>query len=355
MVKNDRMQGGPWPRAARRGALLGVLLAMLVGSFCPAAHAGPTQAELDEMKAQYVRPKTIPYPKSNPYSPAKAQLGAQLFFDPRLSGPATVSCATCHSPDLAWGDGKPTGVGHAGNRLDRRSPTILNLAWAELLFWDGRAGTLEEQAVGPIQNPDEMNQTMPKLVSLLGSVSGYKAAFAAAFPNEPISPNTIAKAIATFERAVVSAMAPFDRWIAGDENAIDEAAKRGFVLFNTKAHCSACHSGWRLTDDSFHDIGLREGDLGRGKLIPGVEILRFAFKTPGLRNIAERGPYMHNGTIASLTDVVRHYNDGFTFRPSLSVEMHRLKLNTQEIEDIVAFLQTLSSPDPVVTAPTLPN
>jgi cytochrome c peroxidase len=307
------------------------------------------------MKAQYRRPNVIPAPKNNPVTAAKTELGQMLFFDPRLSGPSTMSCATCHNPSLSWGDGLPTGIGSAGNHLARRSPSILNLAWAEALFWDGRADSLEQQAVGPIQAPGEMNQSMPQLLGSLKSIPGYRQAFEAAFPGEAISDVTIGKAIATFERGVVSAKAPFDRWIDGDENAINESAKRGFVTFNTKAHCAACHSGWRFTDDSFHDIGLPSGDLGRGALIPGVEPLQHAFKTPGLRNIANRAPYMHDGSIPTLTAVIRHYDGGFQKRPSLSADIFKLGLTEQDVRDVVAMLKTLTSVDPVINFPVLPT
>lgn len=306
------------------------------------------------MKAQYQRPKSVPHPKSNPYTPAKVQLGHQLFFDARLSGPGNVSCATCHNPGLAWGDGQSLGTGWSGNRLGRRTPTILNLAWAEMLFWDGRAESLEEQALGPIQNPEEMAMTLPNLVTTLRDIPGYRSAFAKAFPGEPISPATIGKALATFQRTVVSATAPFDRWIAGEENAIDAAAKRGFVTFNTKARCSSCHGSWRFTDDSFHDIGLPDDDLGRAKVVPGIDLLRHAFKTPTLRNVVERAPYMHNGSKRTLHDVIMHYNGGFERRPSLSADIRRLNLNGSDFEDLIAFLQTLSSADPMVVPPPLP-
>ena len=328
------------------------LVAACLAALCQPARADGTSASLDAMKAGYQRPAKVPYPHDNPPSEAKADLGYKLFFDPRLSGSSTMSCASCHDPALSWGDGLPTAIGAA--RLSRRSPTILNLAWAEAMFWDGRAYTLEQQAVGPIQAPDGMNQSMPRLVSLLNAIPGYRDAFRTAFPNEPISATTIAKAIATFERAIVSGEAPFDRWIKGDETAIPEAAKRGFVTFNTRGHCASCHSTWRFSDDSFHDIGLPGNDPGRGAVIAGVEPLRQAFKTPGLRNVAERGPYMHNGSIQTLAAVIRHYDHGFTRRSSLSAEIYRLNLTDQEADDLVVFLKTLSSVDAKIAVPVLP-
>ena len=327
---------------------------LLAAGLSVAANAAPATPDMATLKARYARPNQIPYPANNAYTDAKRDLGRMLFFDPRLSGPSTMSCASCHNPALSWGDGLPTGIGSAANKLGRKSPTILNLAWAEALFWDGRANTLEQQAVGPIQAPGEMNQSMPKLLTTLATIPGYRDAFAAAFPGETVSEKTIGKAIATFERTVVSAKAPFDQWIDGDEAAIDANARRGFVTFNTKANCVACHSGWRFTDDSFHDIGLPDADLGRGKLIEGVEPLKHAFKTPGLRNVAGRAPYMHNGAVASMTAVIRHYDNNFVRRPSLSGEIYPLHLSDGDVHDLVAFLRTLTSKDPATEVPVLP-
>jgi len=352
----ERLSRGAYSQAMSRGwePLFAGLLAVGLFTLSVVASAEPISSELVAMKAQYQRPTTIPSLPSNPFSAAKMALGQQLFFDRRLSGPATMSCATCHNPALSWSDALPTGIGAAGNHSVRHTPTLLNLAWAEIFFWDGRADSLESQAIEPIQNADEMNMPMPRLVATLRAIRGYRVAFDTAFPGEPISDSTIAKAIATFERGIVSGEAPFDRWIAGDDGAINESAKRGFVTFNTAAHCSACHSGWRFTDDSFQDIGLSDGDLGRGQIVEGVDALHHAFKTPGLRNIALRAPYMHNGSFATLTEVLNHYSNGFVRRPSLSPEIHRLSLTDQDVEDLVAFLKTLTSLDTTVVAPALP-
>lgn len=348
------------PLASRFRQCLGVLAGAVLATTLFSQPVGAVDAsapavDLAALQAQYRRPATIPFPAGNPFSQAKADLGRKLFFDPRLSGAANMSCASCHNPGLSWGDGLPTGVGANAKRLARRSPSILNLAWAEALMWDGRAETLEAQATGPIEEPAEMNQSMSTLLVSLGNLPGYRTAFAAAFPGEPISATTIARAIATFERTVVSGKAPFDRWIEGDTTAIDDAARRGFIAFNTKGNCAACHGGWRFTDDSFHDIGLDSDDPGRGRIVPGVEPLRHAFKTPGLRNIAERGPYMHDGSIKTLPAVVRHYDGGFRQRPSLSDQVYKLNLSERDVGDIVAFLKTLSSVDAPVTVPALPT
>ncbi len=206
-----------------------------------------------QARLKYVRPTEIPFPKSNQYTPARELLGRTLFFDPRLSGSKFISCATCHNPGFSWGDGLPLAIGHGMKQLGRRTPTILNLAWAELLFWDGRAESLEEQALGPIAAPGEMNQPLDKMIATVSSIRGYKPLFESAYPGEPANEKTVARAIATFERSVVSGQAPFDKWIAGDESAISEKAKHGFDLFNTKAACATCHSGWAFTDGGFHD------------------------------------------------------------------------------------------------------
>ena len=321
------------------------------------ALAAPVLAGGDQIQVllqDYKRPATVPAPADNPITQAKADLGKALFFDPRLSGSGAISCASCHNPSLGWEDGLAKGVGHKGTQLGRHTPTILNTAWAEPLFWDGRANTLEEQAKGPLASSAEMNMPHADVVKAVAGIPGYRKAFAAAFPGEPIDIDTIAKAIATYERTVVSADAPFDRWAKGDAGAISESAKRGFVLFNTTAQCSTCHTGWRVTDDGFHDIGLAGEDMGRGKIMPGLTILERAFKTPTLRNIAERAPYMHDGSQATLEAVVDHYDHGFVRRPSLSDNIKPLNLSAQDRADLVAFMRTLSSQDAPVSLPSLP-
>ncbi len=319
------------------------------------AIAGPvTGKSRAEWKKEYVRPAETPFPEDNPYSKPKAELGHKLFFDPRLSGNNYISCGTCHNPSFAWGDGLPKGIGNAMTVLGRRTPTILNLAWADSLMWDGRFDTLEEQALGPMAAAVEMNQQMDQVVGELQEVPEYRALFNISFPGSGITIENIAKAIATYERTVVSGVAPFDRWIAGDEDAISVSAKRGFDLFNGKANCVACHSGWNFTDGSFHDIGLGDKDIGRGKELPGVKMMQHAFKTPTLRNVVERAPYMHDGTLKNLYSVVRHYNDAGVSRPSRSQKIFPLKLTDAEMDDLVSFMKTLSSDDTHVVLPRLP-
>lgn len=298
----------------------------------------------------------IDYPEDNLPNAAREALGKTLFFDPRLSRSGSQSCASCHNPSLSWGDGLAVGVGDQHQPLARRSPTILNLAWSEPLMWDGRAETLEDQALGPIVSGVEMNMTIEETLERLDAIDGYRPLFAAAFDgDDAITSDRVALAIAAFERTVVSGTAPFDRWIEGEDEAISDAAERGFALFVGEANCAACHEGWRFTDDSFHDVGLESDDLGRGAHVPAVEVMQHAFKTPGLRNIAERGPYMHDGSLDTLVDVVRHYDEGGVERPSRSEEIYPIGLSDRDVADIVAFLETLTGDDPDFVVPILPR
>jgi cytochrome c peroxidase len=306
-------------------------------------------------KEEYRRPTTIPFPGNNSYSRDREKLGRILFFDPRLSGSQSISCANCHNPGFSWGDGLSKGVGAGMKQLGRRSPTILNVAWADLLFWDGRADDLEEQALGPIAGLQEMNQPLDKMIRTVGSIEGYRVLFARAYPGEPVNEKTIARAIATFERTVVSGQAPFDRWISGDESAISSSAKHGFDLFNGKAACAKCHSGWNFTDNGFHDIGIKGSDRGRGVRLP-LAAMQFAFKTPTLRNADQRAPFMHDGSERRLEDVVDFYDRGGNVkRQSLSPEIIPLHLSMREKRDLVDFLKTLTSVDQPVEVPLFPR
>jgi cytochrome c peroxidase len=319
------------------------------------AQGAPEPLDWSERLAAYRRPAQVPFPPDNAWSQAREDLGRTLYFDPRLSQSATVSCATCHNPALSWGDGLPRAVGHAMKTLRRRSPTVLNLAWGELFFWDGRAESLEEQALGPITSPDEMNLTGDELLARLSAVGEYAALFERAYPGEGITLETVAKAIATFERTLVSAEAPFDRWVRGDEKALSASAKRGFELFETKARCAECHSGWRFTDESFHDIGLPGDDVGRGAVLPEIEVMRNAFKTPTLRNVARRAPYMHDGSEKDLDAVVELYvRGGRSKRPSLSDQIRPVELSEAERRDLISFLHALTSEDPIPASPRMP-
>jgi cytochrome c peroxidase len=332
----------------------------LAGSICItavqvlAAPAASAQEPTDAQRAAYRRPDTIPFPVDNPYTPEKAALGKMLFFDTRLSRDKNLSCASCHNPSFGWEVPFATAIGAGGKPLGRHAPTALNQAWSKNLFWDGRAPTLEAQAKGPIEAAVEMDLPMATAVVRLKAVQGYGAAFAKAFPKDGLNEHTVLQAIATYERTIVTGDTPFDRWIRGDAKALSAEAKRGFSLFTGKANCAACHSGWNFTDDKFHDIGLPTDDKGRMGITNQQADLH-AFKTPGLREIAARAPFMHHGQVATLEAVVSHYIGGGQQRPSLSPLMKPLPLNAQDVVDLTAFMRSLSSPQTVLAMPNLPS
>lgn len=306
----------------------------------------------------WLRPAEVPHPADNAPTPARAELGKALFFDPRLSGSNWISCATCHNPSLGWSDGLPTGIGHGMNILGRSTPTILNTAYNKILMWDGRKATLEDQALGPIGADVEMNQDIGELVKELDAIPGYREMFDKAYPGQGITPGTIGKAIASFERTVVSTEAPFDRWRRGDEKAVSEAVKRGFEVFKGKANCAACHMGFNFSDDGFHNIGLRslgeKEDVGRFAHRK-VKVLRGAFKTPTLRDVALTAPYMHNGIYRTLEEVVEHYDRGGDVKEHLSPNMKPLGLNDQDKRDLVEFMKSLTGAPMTITVPMLPQ
>jgi len=319
----------------------------------PAAAPGAAElaaelaANLASLRAQFARPTSIPYPGAMPPTPEQVALGARLFHDPRLSANGEFSCASCHDPELAFTDGVTRGMGIAKALLPRHTPTLWNLAWNETLFWDGRAPSLEAQAQGPMENPKEMGQAIGAGVAKLRADPAMLAAFAAAFPDRPdVSPTHVLTALADYERTLVSPPTRFDAFIAGDDTALTPSERNGFALFTGRGRCSTCHSGWAFTDRAFHDIGLPTDDKGRGTVI-GLPAVNYAFKTPTLRELSWTAPYMHDGSLASLEDVVSHYNHGGVDRPSRSPDLPvNLALTGQEVSDLVAFLETLSSARP---------
>lgn len=316
--------------------------------------AAPALAQDAAARQAWSRPDTIPFPAANPYTPEKAALGKMLFFDTRLSRDKNLSCASCHNPSFGWEVPFDTAIGAGGKPLGRHAPTAINLAWSRNLFWDGRAPTLEAQAKGPIEADVEMDLPMATAVQRLKAVQGYVSAFAQAFPKEGLTEETVLKAIATFERTLVTGDTPFDRWLRGDAKALSPEAQRGFALFTGKAGCAGCHTGWNFSDDKFHDIGLPTADAGR-RGITQAEADQHGFKTPGLREIAARAPYMHHGQVPTLEAVVAHYVGGGVQRPSLSPLMKPLPLNAGEVTDLVAFMRSLSSPQTVLAMPHLPS
>lgn len=308
----------------------------------------------------WLLPPEPPYPVDNKPSPERIELGKMLFFDPRLSRNGIMSCATCHNPALGWGDGLPTARGFQEVLLDRATPTIVNTGYNSIQMWDGRRKTLEEQVMGPLQGGNLMNTDLEKFFKWMNSSPEYKSAFAKAYPGEPIGPATVSKAVAAFERSVVSRDSPFDRWVAGDTKAMTPQQLRGFALFidPRKANCATCHAAPNFTDDGFHNLGLTsfgkdKPDLGRYNQRP-VALMKGAFKTPTLRDVEYTAPYFHDGSAKTLMDVVEHYNKGGEVRTNLSPNMQPLNLSQSEKEALVAFMKALSSPLVSVTLPVLP-
>jgi cytochrome c peroxidase len=344
--------------------VLGVAFAALVIA-AGTATAGPMNATVQGVPAPGASDKAralgkAPDATDNLMTPAKVELGKALFFDPRLSGNGTVSCATCHNPGLGWSDGLKTGVGINGALLGRATPTILNVAYNTQFMWDGRKKSLEDQALGPMKTPEEMRTDFAAAVHLLGSIDGYTTMFKKAFPGEPIGEETIAKAIAAFERTVVSKDSRFDLWLAGDRKAITAQEYRGYQVFNdaNRGNCATCHGGANFTDNGYHNIGLQmsdgKADEGRFK-IKAIAAMKGAFKTPTLRDVALTAPYFHDGSAATLMDVVEHYNRGGDDKTNLSKDMRPLNLTSAEKTDLVAFLNALNGRPAAVTLPILPQ
>ena len=300
----------------------------------------------------------VPVPADNPQTDAKIELGKMLFFDTRLSFDKSMSCATCHDPAKGYSDGLPRSIGFGGKELGRHSPTVINIAYNGAQFWDGRAATMEEQAQGPIQAAGEMNLKPEELVRRLNSTPEYKKRFLAVFGEGPSLPN-VGKAIASFERTVVTQDSPFDKYMRGAKEALTEQEKKGLILFVGKAACSQCHSGPNFTDSSYHALGVPQvgpdkEDLGRFGVTKN-EKDKMAFKTPSLRQINQTAPYMHNGAFGTLEEVVDFYNKGGASVPTKSSKMLKLNLTKKDKEHLVAFLKALTGKLPVVSMPELPK
>jgi len=285
----------------------------------------------------------IEYPDDEAPSQAEVELGKLLFFDPRLSLNEQQSCASCHSPDMGFGDGMSKGLGTMGGIVGRNTPHIYNLAWNTVFFWDGRASSLEEQALGPIVAPGEMNMPLPQLITRLKKVPEYQQRFKSVYGESGIIKENIAKAIAAFEREIVSDNSAFDRYIKGDESAMDPAAIKGLSLFKGKARCTKCHNGPNFTDESFHNIGVNDADKGRQEISDSAG-MQGAFKTPGLRNVWLTAPYMHDGSEHSLEAVIRFYDRGGDKKQGLDKLIKPLDLSEAEISDLLAFLSALTDP-----------
>ena len=284
-----------------------------------------------------------PVPADNPITAEKVTLGRKLFFDRRLSGDGTLSCASCHQPQRAFTDGRSVARGIGGARGRRNSPTLVNRAWGSSFFFDGRARSLEDLALQPILDPAELGSTADVVLSL--ARSSYRSKFRAAFDAEP-SLEFIAKALASYLRTIVAGNSAFDRLAAGNGAALTTSARRGLALFHSKAGCGQCHSGPNLTDEAFHNTGVawRTGvltDQGRAGVTSAPADLG-AFKTPTLREISRTAPYMHDGSLATLNDVIEYYDGGGVKNPRLDPKLSALQLSPLEKADLAAFLKSLT-------------
>ena len=299
-------------------------------------------------------------PDDNPMNDDKVALGRFLYFDTRLSKDMTIACATCHIPFHGFADPHRTSVGVDGKLGVRNSPTVINRLFSAEQFWDGRAADLERQAHGPLTNPVEMAMgSHDEVVARVRAVPGYAPLFKKAFGADTIDLDRIGKAIAAYERTVVSGNSPYDRYQAGDKDALSASAVRGMELFNGKANCKTCHSGFNFTDESYNNIGVGTNkptpDNGRFDVTKAAED-RGKWKTPTLRNITQTAPYMHDGSENTLSEVIEFYDRGGNANPNLSKEMRPLKLSAQEKRDLVAFLEALTGDVQNATPPeTLPR
>ncbi|MDE2060367.1 MAG: c-type cytochrome [candidate division NC10 bacterium] len=296
-------------------------------------------------------------PPDNPLTADKINLGKALYFDKRLSADGTVACATCHAPDKGFSDGRPTSTGIKGQVGGRNAPVTINRLFSQDQFWDGRSPSLEDQALGPVQNPIEMGHTLQGMVATLDKLGGYREQFKKAF-GTPVTKEGVAQAIASFERTLLCGNSAFDKFEAGNKKALTASAQRGLTLFREKANCVTCHTGFNFTDEGYHNLGVgidkADPDLGRFK-VTKKEPDKGAFKTPTLRNIAASAPYLHDGSAKTLEEVINFYDQGGTKNPNLSKEIKPLHLTAQEKGDLVAFLKSLSCPDLKVAAPALPK
>jgi cytochrome c peroxidase len=295
------------------------LLAAACTSYGPPSRPAPPEGFRD-------RP-AVPHPAANPATPARVALGKALFHDANLSADRSMSCATCHQPGRAFTDGTPTARGKASKPLTHNTPGLHNIGLATSLFWDGRSPSLEDQALRPIFNPQEMALPPADLMPRIKAQPHYAALFAAAFPGEAPGASAVARALAAYQRTLVSGEAPVDRFLAGDSNALSPQAQRGFALFAGRARCATCHAGWALSDWQRHDIG--RPDTANSKV-----------RTPSLREVGRTAPYMHDGRFPTLEAVVDHYSDGAVRRLGAAPAV---RLSATEKAELVAFLRSLDS------------
>jgi cytochrome c peroxidase len=287
----------------------------------------------------------LPTPPDNPLTQAKITLGRQLFADPLLSRDRSTACASCHRPEQGFTTGQRSGQGIHGQQTTRNPPTLLNRAYGQRFFWDGRAATLEQVVLLPIQDPKEMDLTLAELEARLGQDASYRSLFGQAFGRAPAAAD-VARALASYVRSLLAGDSPYDRYVFGETAALTAEARRGLELFQGKGKCTTCHAGPNLTDEGFHNTGVawQDGrllDVGRFT-VTGKEADRGAFKTPTLREVARTAPYMHDGSLATLEDVLAYYDRGGNRNPHLDPAIRPLQLTAPEKQVLVSFLRSLS-------------
>jgi cytochrome c peroxidase len=311
------------------------------------------------------------FPENNPYTEEKAELGKVLFFDPRLSKSGQISCANCHDPELNWGDARRVSYGEGRQQGNRNAPSLMNIAYSKVFFWDGRAETLEDQASFPIKDAKEMNFHIDLATKRLNKIKGYKPYFKKAFGKEKLTQEEILKAIATFERTLISPKSKLDRFIEGDSTQLTNRQVLGLHLFRTKARCINCHNTANFADNKFHNVGLtyygrQYEDLGRYNVTGKAENVG-EFKTQSLRGVAQNAPYMHNGLFPNLRGVLNIYNAGMpqpkrkenqlndTLFPTTSKLIQKLNLSKSELDALEDFIMSLSSTGYRMKQPLLPQ
>lgn len=311
------------------------------------------------------------FPENNPYTEEKAELGKVLFFDPRLSKSGQISCANCHDPELNWGDARRVSYGEGRLQGTRNAPSLVNIAYSKIFFWDGRAATLEDQASFPIQDTKEMNFHIDLATKRLNKIKGYKPYFKKAFGKEKLTQEEILKAIATFERTLISPKSKFDRFIEGDSTQLTNRQVEGLHLFRTKARCINCHNTTNFADNKFHNVGLtyygrQYEDLGRYNVTKKAENVG-EFKTQSLRGVTQNAPYMHNGLFPNLRGVLNIYNAGMpqpkrkenqlndTLFPTTSKLIKKLDLSKSELDALEDFIMSLSTGAYRMRPPVLPQ
>jgi len=304
--------------------------------------------QAQQKPAVFVVPRGLPplvWPKDNPYTPAKAELGRLLYFDKRISADGSLSCASCHHPSKGFTDQSAVSTGIKGQKGGVSAPTVINRAYGMLQFWDGRAASLEAQAVGPMANPIEMGSQHPAVVSTLKNIPGYRTRFKAVFGTEEFTLDHVAMAIATFERTVLSGNAPYDKYKLGNKTAMNASQIRGMDVFFNKAKCDQCHEGASFTLSAFHNLGVGQdkADPHPGRFAVSKKAEDFgAFKTPTLREIEHTFPYMHDGSLKTLEEVVDYYDKGGIPNKNLDERIKKLNLTAQDKTDLVAFMKALS-------------